>query len=150
MRTGRRARCGLFSASASGRAAGSAVLKSHNSSLKAISLPATSDTRLEQLQEWLAARFATAPFSLKPASADASFRRYFRLSADGQSWIVMDAPPQREDCRPYVRVARLLRAAGVNAPQVIAQDLERGFLLLTDFGDTTYLAALNEHNADHL
>ena len=62
----------------------------------------------------------------------------------------MDAPPPREDCRPYVRIARLMRAAGVNAPQVIAQDLQRGFLLLTDFGDTTYLAALNEHNADRL
>ncbi len=126
------------------------MLKSHNSSLKAIGLPATSDTRLEQLQEWLAARIAASSFSLKPASADASFRRYFRLSTGSQSWIVMDAPPEREDCRPFVRIAALLRAAGVNAPQVIAQDLEQGFLLLTDFGDITYLAALSEDNADRL
>jgi len=126
------------------------VLKSHNSSLKAIALPATSDTRLEQLQDWLAARFTAPLFSLRPASADASFRRYFRVSAVGQSWIVVDAPPEHEDCRPYVRVARLLRAAGVNAPEVIAQDLQRGFLLLTDFGDTPYLAALNEGSADRL
>ena len=62
----------------------------------------------------------------------------------------MDAPPDREDSRPFVRVAALLRAAGVNAPQVAAQDLERGFLLLTDLGDTTYLAALNPGNADRL
>ena len=126
------------------------MLKSHNSSLKAIGLPATSDTRLEQLQEWLAARIAASSFSLKPASADASFRRYFRLSTGSQSWIVMDAPPEREDCRPFVRIAALLRAAGVNAPQVIAQDLEQGFLLLTDLGDITYLAALSEDNADRL
>ena len=126
------------------------MLKSHNSPLKAIGLPATSDTRLEQLREWLAARFAASSFSLQPASVDASYRRYFRIATGGHSWIVMDAPPEREDCRPFVRVAALLRAAGVNAPQVIAQDLERGFLLLTDFGDTSYLAALNEDNADRL
>jgi N-acetylmuramate 1-kinase len=126
------------------------MLKSHNSSLKAIRLPPTSDSRLERLQEWLVAHFATRQFSLESASADASFRRYFRVTADGQSWIVMDAPPEHEDCRSFVRVARLLRDAGVNAPQVIAQDAKRGFLLLTDLGDTTYLAELNEHNADRL
>ncbi len=62
----------------------------------------------------------------------------------------MDAPPERENCRPFVRVAGLLRAAGVNAPRVEAQDIDRGFLLLTDFGDVTYLAALDESNADRL
>ena len=62
----------------------------------------------------------------------------------------MDAPPEREDCRPFVRVASLLRAAGVNAPRIEAEDIGRGFLLLTDFGDTTYLAKLNETNADGL
>lgn len=113
-------------------------------------MPATTDTRLEQLQEWLAARFAPRPFSLTPASADASFRRYFRVGLPGESWIAMDAPPEREDCRPFLHVARLLRAAGVNAPEVVAQDLQRGFLLLTDLGDTTYLAALTPDNADRL
>jgi len=113
-------------------------------------LPAPSDPRLEQLQEWLAGRLAETAFSMKPASADASFRRYFRVTAKGRSWIAMDAPPDREDCRPFVRVAALLRAAGVNAPRVEAQDLERGFLLLTDFGDTTYLATLDATNADRL
>ena len=126
------------------------MLKSHNSTIKAIVLPESSDPRVEQLQEWLAARLAASVFSLESASADASFRRYFRVTAGARSWIVMDAPPEREDCRPFVRVAGLLRAAGVNAPRVEAQDLERGFLLLTDFGDTPYLAALNPGNADRL
>ena len=126
------------------------MLKSHNSTMKANVLPESSDSRVEALRVWLGARLAASVFTLKPASADASFRRYFRVTADGRSWIVMDAPPEREDCRPFVRVAELLRAAGVNAPRVEAQDLERGFLLLTDFGDTPYLAALNPANADRL
>jgi len=62
----------------------------------------------------------------------------------------MDAPPEREDCRPFVRIAALMRAAGLNTPEVLAQDLERGFLLLTDLGTTTYLSALNDANADEL
>ena len=127
------------------------VLKSHNSSLKAIGLPPDIDTRLEQLRGWLGTHLGAGAFALNPASADASFRRYFRVTSDNaQSWIAMDAPPEREDCRPFVRVAALLRSAGVNAPQVIAQDLARGFLLLTDLGDTTYLSALNEANVDRL
>ena len=62
----------------------------------------------------------------------------------------MDAPPEREDCRPFVRIAAMLRAAGVNAPEIVAQDLDRGFLLLTDLGGTTYLAALNDSSAPAL
>ena len=62
----------------------------------------------------------------------------------------MDAPPEREDCRPFVRIAALMQAAGLNTPEVLAQDLERGFLLLTDLGTTTYLSALNDANADEL
>jgi len=113
-------------------------------------LPALPDIRLEQLQQWLGTRFPAGSFALAPASADASFRRYFRVSVAGASWIVMDAPPEQEDCRSFVHVARLLRAAGVNAPEIVAQDLARGFLLLTDLGDTTYLSALNEGNANRL
>jgi hypothetical protein len=114
-------------------------------------LPGNIDTRLEQLSVWLDAQLGAGAYALKPASADASFRRYFRVSAGhARSLIAMDAPPEREDCRPFVQVAALLRAAGVNAPEVIARDLARGFLLLTDLGDTTYLAALNEANADRL
>ncbi len=62
----------------------------------------------------------------------------------------MDAPPEYEDCRPFVHVARLLRKAGVNAPEIVAEDLAQGFLLLTDLGDTPYLSVLNEDNADDL
>jgi hypothetical protein len=113
-------------------------------------LPAISDTRLEQLGQWLSERFGAGSFELKPASADASFRRYFRVAIEGTSWIAMDAPPEHEDCRAFVHVARLLRAAGVNAPEIVAEDIARGFLLLTDLGDTTYLSALNEENADRL
>lgn len=98
------------------------------------------------LQAWLGRLFPAEKWQLEPASADASFRRYFRISlADrGESRIVMDAPPQKEDCRPFIQVADLLRQAGLNAPAVLAQDLEQGFLLLTDLGPTTYLGALQE------
>jgi N-acetylmuramate 1-kinase len=89
-----------------------------------------------------------APFSFAPASADASFRRYFRaVLPDRSSYIVMDAPPEREDCRPFVKVAAMLHEAGIHAPQVLAQDLGQGFLLLTDLGTRTYLDELNETNA---
>jgi hypothetical protein len=106
------------------------------------------DSRLLALERWLTAQLPGAGFALAPASADASFRRYFRARlADGRSLIAMDAPPEKEDCGPFVRVAALLRAAGVNAPQVLAQDPAHGFLLLTDLGRTTYLDALTPGNA---
>lgn len=93
---------------------------------------------------------AGAPFTLAPASADASFRRYFRVTLDGGTRIAMDAPPGQEDCRPFILVAKLMREAGVHVPEVIAGDVGQGFLLLTDLGDTTYLRALTDANADAL
>ena len=109
------------------------------------------DARLAALERWLAGPLAGPDFTLAPASADASFRRYFRVAlADGRSYIAMDAPPEKEDCRPFIRVAQLLRDAGVHAPRVHAQDLEQGFLLLDDLGRVTYLEALNESNASPL
>lgn len=119
-------------------------------------MTAPNDARLQALQRWLAqlpSALALAPDSLRAASADASFRRYFRLEArgvEGGTAIAMDAPPEREDSRPFVHVAALLQQAGLHAPRVLAQDLGRGFLLLSDLGSTTYLAALNETNADEL
>jgi aminoglycoside/choline kinase family phosphotransferase len=116
----------------------------------------TPEPRLQALQCWLAAlpsELGLDAASLRPASADASFRRYFRLDArgvDGGTAIVMDAPPPQEDTRPFLRVAALLHEAGLNAPRVLAQDVQQGFLLLTDLGATTYLAALNEDNAGEL
>ena len=110
------------------------------------------DVRRDAAQAWVAGKLSTdlgaAPFTLTPASADASFRRYWRATlADGRTYVVMDAPPAHEDCRPFVRVARMLQEAGVNAPQVLAQDLSQGFLLLTDLGTRTYLDELSESNA---
>jgi N-acetylmuramate 1-kinase len=87
---------------------------------------------------------------LRAASADASFRRYFRLDAAAGTLIAMDAPPAQEDSRPYVKVAALLHAAGLNAPRILAQDLAQGFLLLTDLGTQTFLHVLDEGNADRL
>lgn len=102
------------------------------------------------LQDWVGRQFPGQSFTLSPASADASFRRYFRVSLPGSTLIAMDAPPEQEDCRPFVRVAALMAGAGVHVPAVLAQDLERGFLLLSDLGTVTYLSALSDDNADDL
>jgi aminoglycoside/choline kinase family phosphotransferase len=108
------------------------------------------DERRARLERWLAASLP-AGFTLAPASADASFRRYFRATLpDGATYVAMDAPPEREDCRPFVHVARLLHEAGVHAPKVIAQDLGQGFLLLADLGTRTYLEVLTAANASAL
>jgi len=83
--------------------------------------------------------------SLAPASADASFRRYFRVrKADGRSLIVMDAPPPQEDVRPFLHVAGLIHAAGLHAPEVLAADEHQGFVLLSDLGSTLYLGVLQQ------
>jgi aminoglycoside/choline kinase family phosphotransferase len=109
------------------------------------------DPRREALERWLGRELGGARFTLTPASEDASFRRYFRATLDdGSSLIAMDAPPDKEDCRPFVHVARLLHEAGVHAPQVRAQDLAQGFLLLTDLGTRTYLRELAPGNAPQL
>ena len=112
----------------------------------------TADARAALLSDWIASALGTHSFEWAPASSDASFRRYFRITphapALGESTLIaMDAPPPQEDCRPFVHVAALLRDAGLNAPRVLAQDVERGFLLISDLGTTTYLAALTPHNA---
>lgn len=107
--------------------------------------------RLQLIDDWLSRLFPGQPYGLAPASADASFRRYFRLRfADGRTFIVMDAPPSQEDCRPFIHVAALLKEAQIHAPEILAQDLKRGLLLLSDLGSTTYLDALDEGNADEL
>jgi N-acetylmuramate 1-kinase len=103
-------------------------------------------TRLQQLNDWLEKVLQAQAYAIKPASADASFRRYFRVSLDDVTYIVMDAPPEHEDCKPFVAVAKLFLDAGLNVPKVIEQDLENGFLLLSDLGDTTLLTALQAPN----
>ncbi len=111
------------------------------------------DPRLSALQKWLAS--LPAPelqlTSLRSASSDASFRRYFRIdSTDGNSYIVMDAPPPQEDVRPFIQVAGVFAATGVSVPSILAQDIELGFLLLSDLGSSTYLQLLNPDNAHKL
>ena len=113
----------------------------------------SSDLRLSQLQKWLETiaepRLAIA--SLRPASADASFRRYFRVDTEqGGSLIVMDAPPPQEDVKPFIHVADLFAATGVSVPRILAQDVAQGFLLLTDLGAVTYLNQLNLDTAHKL
>ncbi|MDX1516808.1 MAG: phosphotransferase [Woeseiaceae bacterium] len=102
----------------------------------------SSDGRLRALAEWLTSNPALGDGSLAPASGDASFRRYFRVTTSAATYIAMDAPPPQEDCRPFVAVAGYLEAIGVHAPRVLDADLDRGFLLLTDLGATQYLDVL--------
>jgi aminoglycoside/choline kinase family phosphotransferase len=110
------------------------------------------DERFRALDAWLRETLDGASFRLEPASADASFRRYFRVFLDSpaRTLIAMDAPPEREDSRPFVHVAQLLREAGLNAPEILEADLRKGFLLVTDLGTRLYLSALDEGNADRL
>ena len=118
------------------------------------------DVRLKLLENWLDQQLprlfaeqgwgAIPPATLTSASSDASFRRYFRWHGAGRTLIVMDAPPPQEDCRPFVKVAQLLAEARLNVPQILAADLDRGFLLLNDLGRQTYLDVINHDNADAL
>jgi N-acetylmuramate 1-kinase len=112
---------------------------------------AMTDDRRAALSAWVAQALKEAQCTLRPASGDASFRRYFRVyTSSGTTFVAMDAPPDKEDCRPYVRVARAFRAIGLNVPEIIADDLARGFLLITDLGDRLYLEALSERTVDAL
>ncbi|WHS61024.1 phosphotransferase [Pseudomonas sp. G2-4] len=118
------------------------------------------DVRLQHLKVWLDEQLpilfaqqgwgAVPPATLTAASSDASFRRYFRWEGEGRSFIVMDAPPPQENCKPFVDIAFLLAKSGINVPKIYAEDLERGFLLLNDLGNQTYLDVINGDNADDL
>ncbi len=111
----------------------------------------TQDPRLDALTAWLQAQFPGQALDIRPASADASFRRYFRVALpDGSTHIAMDAPPPQENCRPFVAVQALFEAAGVHVPALRAQEVEHGFLLLSDLGNTTYLDVLDAENAPAL
>lgn len=119
-------------------------------------MPDQINNRLTALQQWLTTYFSHCNISnnvtitLTPLTNDASFRRYFRLFQDNQSFVVMDAPPNKEDCQPFINIAQRLRQTGVSVPEVIAIDLEQGFLLLSDFGSQLYLPALTPNSAAHL
>jgi len=118
------------------------------------------DVRLQHLKVWLDEQLAilftdqgwgaVPPATLTAASSDASFRRYFRWEGEGRSFVVMDAPPPQENCKPFVDIAFLLAKSGINVPKIYAEDLERGFLLLNDLGNKTYLDVIDDENADVL
>ena len=108
------------------------------------------DERMVQLERWLESVLGTSGFVITPASTDASFRRYFRVTYDDISRIAMDAPPEKEDCRPYIKVARAFLSLGLNVPHIFESDLEQGFILLGDMGVRCYLDVLNETNVVQL
>ena len=124
------------------------------SSMSTNSQSATPEQRLTALNDWLATLNIVQVDTCRPASSDASFRRYFRLDVVpalraklGDTLVAMDAPPDRENVPAFIHVQGLLLAAGVNAPAIVAQDVPNGFLLLSDLGTTTYLQRLTVDNA---
>ncbi len=106
--------------------------------------------RIELLQYWLKGILNTSDFELKSASEDASFRFYYRLSLDNKTFIVMDAPPQQEDCELFINITKKLHACDVNAPIIHNMNIELGFLLLSDFGNDLYLDKLNHASVNKL
>jgi len=114
--------------------------------------------RIKQLNTWLQDSLKLADYQIAPASGDASFRRYFRITPSAgvfrhyqaASLVVMDAPPDKEDTKPFVRLANVLATMGLNVPIVVEQNIELGFLLLTDLGHQQYLSVLADSNADTL
>jgi aminoglycoside/choline kinase family phosphotransferase len=106
--------------------------------------------RASQFAHWLAgitAEQGLQPASLRSASADASFRRYFRIDCTAGSRIIMDAPPQLENSRPFVKVAQLMQAAGLRAPEVLAWEQAQGFMLLSDLGGQTMMQVIDKTDA---
>ncbi|NLC23453.1 MAG: phosphotransferase [Oxalobacter sp.] len=109
----------------------------------------SSDPRLASLQQWLGSRSRHGVDSrtIRPASSDASFRRYFRIDSPTGSYIIMDAPPEKENVQPFIHVAEVFRQCAVCVPEIVEKNIDEGFLLLSDLGNTTYLQKLNEKNA---
>lgn len=108
------------------------------------------DDRFEALNLWLIQILARSDYAVVELAGDASFRRYYRVHCGQNSYVAMDAPPDKLDCQPFVTTAALFRKLGVHVPEILASDLTSGFLLLSDFGDQQYLGMLNADNADVL
>lgn len=108
------------------------------------------DERRQQAEAWAAGELGWSNWDSEAISSDASFRRYFRLACPGASWVVMDAPPEHEDTRPFIDIAARLASAGVHVPDVTAHDPGRGFVLLEDLGSTPYHHILADASADEL
>lgn len=109
---------------------------------------AMNDPRAAAARDWALQALGMDDADFAPASADASFRRYFRIAQGGRSWIVMDAPPERENLAPFIQVAGLMHEAGLHAPRVLAAEQASGFLLLTDLGRSTFLHAIDAAGVD--
>ncbi len=109
-------------------------------------------SRLTELQQWLESIAANTYTNLQAASADASFRQYFRVTntQNSKTYIVMDAPTDKEDCRPFIQITNLIRDVDVNAPNIVAKNIKQGFLLLDDLGRTSYLDSLDADTAERL
>ena len=108
------------------------------------------DVRLEQIKEWVTTELKLTDCRIEVASADASFRRYFRLICGEEHWVIMDAPPEKEDCQPFIKIARLIEKAGVQSPHIYEFNQAQGFMRLSDLGSTAYLDKLNDKTADNL
>ncbi|MBF0265830.1 MAG: phosphotransferase [Gammaproteobacteria bacterium] len=117
------------------------------------------DQRLNQIQHWLENELQCTITSIEPASADASFRRYFRVFFSNsemteieidKSYIIMDAPPPQEDIEPFIRSTEIFKSCHIHVPDIYAQDITNGFLILEDFGSSPYLSILNDKNVDSL
>ena len=106
--------------------------------------------RIEALKTWLASLPMIGDHDFTPASGDASFRRYFRVTTGDRSYIAMDAPPEKEALQPFLRVARSFEAIGLNVPHIYAEDLAKGFLLLEDLGSMLYLDRLSPATVERL
>lgn len=129
------------------RAESGATVRSDRMTSSVTESPASN--RDAEIRTWLT-EVVGSHFRVEPASSDASFRRYLRVSVDSSTRILMDAPPEHEDCRPFVHAQALLRAAGVNVPEILEADLDRGLLLLSDLGRQSYLDALDQENCEAL
>lgn len=109
-----------------------------------------SDLRLDAIKNWIVNDLKLDNYQIEVASADASFRRYFRVVSGSNSWVVMDAPPDKEDCQSFVNVARLIEIADVQAPHIYSFNEVQGFMQLSDLGSTAYLDRLNNKTVDSL
>jgi len=108
------------------------------------------DQRFEQLKVWIEEVLGIRDADLSPASSDASFRRYFRVQNGQKTFVIMDAPPDKEDCDPFIKISAAMDGFGLNVPRVLEKDLQQGFLLLSDLGSEQYLQVLDDGSVDAL
>ena len=108
------------------------------------------ENRLTLIKSWLTECLGHTVNHLKPLTGDASFRRYFRLKSNGTSYILMDAPPEKEDCKCFFEITTQMGKANINVPHIHHAEFEQGFLLIDDFGDTLLLDVLDAQSANNL